>query len=176
MNMAASSSPVTASCRCGQVAFAIRGAPIAHVACYCASCQAAGRGFAETFGAPPVVAGDGGSDLVLYRKDRVTQTLGAGRLGEHRLAPDSPTRRMVATCCQTPMMLDFTKGHWLSFYRGCLAGEIPALEMRVMTRDKPADVTLPGDVPNAAAYPGRLMWKLLSAWAAMGFRRPRASW
>lgn len=171
--MTESPSPMTASCRCGQVGFAISGAPIMRVACYCTSCRTAGREFEQAFGASPVVGDDGGTDMVLYRKDRVVQTVGADRLREHRLKPDSPTRRMVATCCNTPMMLDFTKGHWLNFYRGCLPGQIPALEMRVMTADKPAGVTLPGDVPNYAGRPGKFMWKLLSAWAAMGFRKTR---
>ncbi|HUO13074.1 MAG TPA: hypothetical protein VMU37_10010 [Caulobacteraceae bacterium] len=174
--MAESSNPMTASCRCGQVGFAIRGAPIMHVACYCASCRTAGREFEATLGSPPVVADDGGTDYALFRKDRVVQSAGAGQLREHRLQPDSPTRRMVATCCNTAMLLEFTGGHWLTFYRGCLAGEIPALEMRVMTQDKPADVTLADDLPNYAARPSRLMWKLLSSWAAMGFRRPKVAW
>ncbi|HEY4066635.1 MAG TPA: DUF6151 family protein [Burkholderiaceae bacterium] len=174
--MANSSHPMTATCRCGQAGFAISGAPIMHVACYCTSCRTAGQAFERTLGAPPVVAGDGGTDYVLCRKDRVSLTSGAGRLSEHRLTPESPTRRMIATCCNTPMLLEFTKGHWVTFYRSRLPEHIPALEMRVMTADKPADVTLPDDVPNHAARPGTFMWKLLSSWAAMGFRRPRVSW
>ncbi len=174
--MAKTSDPITASCRCGQVRFAISGAPIGHVACYCNSCRTAGRGFEQTLGSPPVVAEDGGTDMVLYRKDRVFQTAGAGQLSEHRLKPESPTRRMVATCCNTPMLLDFTKGHWLSIYRGGLPETVPALEMRIMTAERPAEVTLPDDVPNYAGFSGAFMWKLLSAWAAMGFRRPKVSW
>lgn len=147
-----------------------------HVACYCTSCRTAGQEFERTLGSPPVIGDDGGADLVLYRKDRVTQIAGAGRLSEHRLKPDSPTRRMIATCCSTPMLLEFTKGHWLTFYRGRLPEDIPALEMRVMTQDKPAAVTLPSDLPNYAAHSGKFMWKLLSSWAAMGFRRPQVTW
>jgi hypothetical protein len=176
MSMARSANPMTASCRCGQTRFTITGAPIMHVACYCASCRTAGREFEQTLGSPAVVAEDGGTDLVLYRKDRVVQAAGAGPLSEHRLKPDSPTRRMVAACCNTPMLLEFTKGHWLSLYRGRLPVEIPALEMRVMTQDRPADATLSNDVPNYPAYPGKFMWKLLSAWAAMGLRRPKVAW
>ncbi len=164
---------LTASCRCGQVAFAVDGRPIAHTACYCASCRTAGRAFEQAPGATPVVADDGGTDLVLYRKDRVVLVGGADLLTEHRLKPDSPTRRMLATCCNTPMFLDFTKGHWLSLYRGRLPGNVPPLEMRVMTADRPAGVTLPDDVPNHAGHSGKFMWKLVSAWAAMGFRRPK---
>jgi hypothetical protein len=114
--------------------------------------------------------------MVLYRKDRIGLICGSDCLRQHRLTPDSATRRMVATCCGTPMVLDFTKGHWLSFYRGRLPEDIPALDMRVMTEDKPAAVTLPDDVPVHAARSPWLMWKLLTAWGAMGLRRPRMPW
>ena len=174
--MARSAKPMDASCHCGQVVFRISGAPIMHAACYCTSCRTAGRAFDQEASSPPVVADDGGTDLVLYRKDRVVQTSGAGLLEEHWLTPESPTRRLVATCCHSPMMLDFTKGHWLSLYRGRLSGEVPALDMRVMTQDKPAGVTLPDDAPAYATHSAGSIWKLLSAGAAMGFRRPQLAW
>ena len=174
--MADNFNPITASCCCGQVRFAITGTPIMHVACYCTSCRTAGHDFERTLGSPPIVADDGGTDLVLYRKDRVVQTAGAHRLSEHRLKPNSPTRRMVATCCNTPMLLDFTKGHWVTFYRRGLPEKIPALEMRVMTADNPAALTLPNDVPNYEGRPAKFMWKLLTSWAATGFRRPQMTW
>jgi hypothetical protein len=174
--MAKTSTPMTASCRCGQVGFAIRGAPIMHVACYCTSCRTAGHGFEHALGAPPIVADDGGTDLVLYRKDRVTLTVGVDRLSHHRLKPGSPTRRGVAICCNTPMLAEFTPGHWLSFYRSALPKDLVPLEMRVMIEDKVADVPLPQGVPAYATRPGRFMGKLIAAWAAMGFRRPQVAW
>jgi hypothetical protein len=57
------------------------------------------------------------TEYVLYRKDRVRLVMGAGHLEEHRLKPESPTRRVRATFCQAAMFLDLTKGHWLSLYR-----------------------------------------------------------
>ena len=174
--MTRTSKSITASCRCGQMKFNLSGPPIVRIACYCTSCQTAGHAFVREFGPPSIVADDGGSDLVLYRKDRVTQISGSGLLREHRLAPESSTRRMIATCCGTPMAMDFTKGHWLSFYRAGLPEEGPAHEMRVMTQDKPAAVTLPNDVPLHATRSGSLMWKLVLAWGAMGFRRPKLPW
>jgi len=167
--------PLLAACRCGQVAFAVSGRPIVHTACYCTSCRTAGRAFEQAPGATPVVADDGGTDLVLYRKDRVALVKGGDRLSEHRLTPGSPTRRMLANCCNTPMFLEFTKGHWLSFYRGRFPGNMPPLEMRVMTADRPAGAPLPGDVPNYATHSGKFMWRLVAAWAAMGFRRPKVT-
>jgi hypothetical protein len=49
----------------------------------------------------------------------------------------------------------------------------PSLEMRVMTRDRREGVVLGDDVPNFASHSGKFMWKLLTAWIAMGFRVPK---
>jgi hypothetical protein len=174
--MSKSSKSITASCSCGKVQFNLMGAPIMRVACYCTSCRTAGLSFAEAFGSPSVVADDGGTDVVLYRKDRVVLISGGDHLDERRLTPASPTRRMVAACCGTPMVMEFTKGHWLNFYSDRLPEAIPALDMRVMTEDKLAGAALPHDVPVYATRPAGFMWKLVSAWMAMGFRRPKLAW
>lgn len=151
----------------------VLGKPILHAICYCESCRTAGLAFAQEPSAPSVVGSDGGTDFLLYRKDRVGRFTGGDLLREHRLRPASPTRRIVATCCNTPMFLEFTKGHWLSFYTGRLSGKIPPLEMRVMTKDRPGNSALPDDVPTYATQSAGFMMKLLAAWAAMGFRRPK---
>ena len=164
---------LTASCRCGAVVLEVTGAPIVHTACYCASCQEAGRQIEQRPDAPPILDADGGTDFIIYRKDRVRCLQGGERLQTHRLKPDSPTRRMVATCCNSAMFLDFTKGHWLTLYRARMPGTVPPLEMRVMTADRREGVVLPQDAPNYPAYTGKFMWKLLAAWAAMGFRSPK---
>jgi hypothetical protein len=166
----------TASCRCGRVSAPVAGTPILHATCYCDSCRTAGLAFAQAPGAPPVVDDDGGTDLLLYRKDRIGRFTGGDLLREHRLTPTSPTRRVIATCCDTPMFLDFTKGHWLSFYASRLSGKIPPLDMRVMTADRPDGAPLPDDVPNLATHSARFMIRLLAAWVAMGFRRPKVAW
>jgi hypothetical protein len=163
----------TASCRCGAVVLELTGAPIAHAACYCHSCQEAGRRIGALPDAPAVVGADGGTDLILWRKDQARCVKGADRLEGMRLKPTSPTRRMVATCCHSAMFLDFSKGHWASLYRGRLPGDVPPLDARVMTAEKPDGVVLPDDVPNAKGMAGRMFWKLLKAWAAMGFRIPK---
>ena len=79
----------------------MEGAPIVHTACYCASCQEAGRRIEQLPDAPPVLDADGGTDCVLYRKDRVRCVQGGERLEVHRLKPESPTRRMVAVGCNS---------------------------------------------------------------------------
>jgi len=165
----------TAACRCGQVRFETVGAPITTAICHCTSCQEAGRRIAELPGAPPTLDANGGTPFVLQRKDRARCTQGGERLEEHRLKPDAPTRRVIATCCNSAMFLEFAKGHWLSMYRDRFGDEAPPIEMRVMTRDRREGVVLPDDMPNYATHSGRFMWRLLVAWAAMGFRVPAAS-
>jgi hypothetical protein len=44
--------------------------------------------------------------------------------------------------------------------------------MRVMTGERQGGAVLGQDVPNYPGRPAGLMWKLIAAWAAMGFRRP----
>ena len=70
------------------------------------------------------------------------------------------------------MFADFTKGHWLSVYRGRLPDDMPPATMRLMTAERPAGVTLPDDMANWPRPPRKFMLKLLRAWVAMGFRRP----
>jgi hypothetical protein len=163
---------ISAACRCGKVQLEIAGAPILRGICYCTSCQEAGRRYQATPGAEPVMGADGGTDYVLYRKDRVRCVTGGNLLAQRRLKPETPTRRMVASCCNTAMFLDFTKGHWLSVYRGRLPADMPPATERMMTAERPAGVVLPNDMPNAPGFSGRSMLKLLRAWIAMGFRRP----
>ena len=163
----------TASCACGQVKLALTGKPIVTAVCYCDDCQEAGRQFALHPGAPAALDSDGGTPLVLFRKDRVRCLSGADLLHEHRLKPESPTRRFTAACCQSPLFLEYTKGHWLSLYRSSLApADQPAIDMRVMTKERRTGVTLPRDVPDYSAHSGKFIVRLMTAWAAMRFRTP----
>jgi hypothetical protein len=163
----------TAACQCGAVTLEMVGEPIVAATCYCQSCQTAGHGFEAMSGAPEVVGADGGTPYVLMRKDRLQWLSGPDQLEEHRLTPDSPTRRFVARCCNSPVALEFTKGHWLSVYSARIPeGERPPAEMRTIVGDRPAGVELPDDIPNYRAPTGKFMWRLLKAWAAMGFRAP----
>lgn len=166
---------LSAICQCGKVKLEAIGAPILTGVCYCTSCQQAGHQIEQLLFAPPVLGADGGTSFVLYRKDRVHCVMGQEYLEERRLRPESPTRRVVSTCCNSAMFLDFTKGHWLSVYRDRISEGAPPLEMRMMTKERPAGVTLANDVPVYAGPPGKFILKLLGAWVAMGFRRPVVS-
>jgi hypothetical protein len=125
-------------------------------------------------GAPRIVGPTGTTHLVLYRKDRIHFTKGTELLKEYRLAPESRTRRIIASCCNTPIGLDFTKGHWLSFY-SCLwsAHTLPPVQMRTMTRDALEGTILSDGVPNHRRYAFSFFAKLMSAWVAMGFKMPK---
>jgi hypothetical protein len=163
---------LSATCQCGKVKFEAVGLPILTASCYCTSCQEAGRQFEQLASAPPVLDPDGGTGVILYRKDRVQCVMGQEYLEERRLKPDSPTRRLVATCCNSAMFLDFTKGHWLSMFRNRFPAGAPPLEMRVMTKERRVGVELADDLPNYSGHSGKFMLKLIAAWIAMDFRRP----
>ena len=163
---------LSASCSCGKVQFEAVGAAIVTAACYCASCQTAGHRFEQLSPSMPVLDRDGGTGFVLYRKDRVRCTKGEALLREYRLKPESTTRRVLATCCDSAMFLEISKGHWLSLYRNRFASGAPPVEVRTMTKDKRPDVEFVDDVPSPATHSAKFMWKLLAAWVAMGFRIP----
>jgi hypothetical protein len=120
-----------------------------------------------------VVERDGGTEYVLFRKDRVRLVTGLEHLEEHRLKPESPTRRVQGKCCQSAMFLDMTKGHWLSIYRARFLKDAPRIEMRVMTKERPAGDALAEDVANYATHSGKFMLRLLGARLAMGLRVPK---
>jgi hypothetical protein len=163
---------LSATCQCGKVKFEGIGPPILTASCYCTSCQEAGRQFEQLASAPRVLDADSGTAVILYRKDRVRCVMGQEYLEERRLKPQSPTRRVLATCCNSVMFLDFTKGHWLAMFRNRFPTGAPPLEMRVMTKERRVGVELADDLPNYPDRSGKFMVKLIAAWLAMGLRRP----
>jgi hypothetical protein len=161
----------TARCLCGSVELEAIGDPITSTVCYCQSCQEGSRQIEALPNGRPVRDFDGGTAYVLYRKDRVEYSKGSPLLRGYKLRDESSTNRVVATCCNSPMFLNFEKGHWLSIYRTGLRGDWPPLEMRVHTKFKPAGSDLPNDVPSYPAYSLKFMAKLFTAWIAMLLRR-----
>jgi hypothetical protein len=142
------------------------------VICNCTSCRTAGRELDSRSPVPPIVDAGGGTAVVLWRKDQVRCIQGGDRLQAHRLKADSPSRRMTAACCGTPMFGDFTKGFWVSVYRGRIE-DAPPPSMRVMMMGAPADVALDDGLPHYPRRPAKFLFKLLSTWASMGFRTPK---
>lgn len=161
-------------CTCGNAQLEVERAPIVSAECCCNSCREAGARLQTLPDAPPVLTANGATRFILYRKDRVHFHKGADLLKEFRLTPESKTRRVVATCCNTPVFLEFKGGHWLSLYGGLWSkGTLPPLQMRTMTADLPDASVLPEDVPNAKSQTIPFFIKLMGAWVAMGFRSPK---
>ena len=158
-------------CSCGSVELEASGTPIMVTACYCDDCQEGGRHIEALPNAQPVLDADGGTGDLMYRRDRVECTRGAELLREYRLKEESPTARVVATCCNSAMYLDFEKGHWLSVYRARFVGDVPPLEMRVQTKFVPENTIVADDVPCYPGYPLRFVVKLVAARISMLLRR-----
>lgn len=159
-------------CACGAVEAETLGMPITCASCYCGDCQEAGARLEALPEAKPVRDADGGTPLVLQRKDRFRIVRGAEKLEAYKLREASPTSRYVATCCNTPMYLGFDRAqHWVSIFRHRYGDEAPPLEMRLSTKAMP-DFAAPRDgVPNYANFPVSLPLRLIAARLAMFFGR-----
>lgn len=161
-------------CRCGAVEMEVEGIPVMSTECLCTSCRTAAEVLEALPGAPRLREATGGTRTEMFRKDRVRCVEGAGKLREFRLNDKTRTRRVVAVCCDTPIFLDFTDGHWVDLYgRLWSEGALPPLQMRTMTGDLDDPSVLPDDVPNLKRHSTGFFVRLLVAWAAMGFRRPK---
>ena len=162
-------SPIlTATCACDRVELAAFGRPIASSVCYCADCQKGGEQIEALPKAGAVRDPDGGTAYILYRKDRIECSRGAELLKSYKLRQTSATNRVVATCCNSAVFVNFDRGpHWVSAYRARFHGDLPPLQLRLCTRSKPEGVVLPGDVPSYRGFPPGLIVKLLASRVAM---------
>ncbi|EJL85106.1 hypothetical protein PMI16_03614 [Herbaspirillum sp. CF444] len=158
------------SCRCGSVALKARAAPIVSAICYCKDCQRGSREIAALPDAAAIQDPDGGTAYVAYRKDRVTLVKGAALLKSYKIEATSATNRMVATCCNSAMLMSFDDGrHWVSMYRARFPEDAAPVQMRICTRSRTATDPLPSDVPSSPSYPFRFIVKLIAARIAMMF-------
>ena len=160
-----------ASCACGTVRCEGVGAPIVSAVCYCSDCQEGARRIEALPGAPQVLDADGGASYLTYRDDRFRCVAGEEMLVPCRLGDRAPTRRMVASCCNTGMFLKFEPGFWISSYRLRYCGDLPPIEMRNQTRDRRAATALPQDAPSFSRYSMRLFAKLIRARLNMALGR-----
>lgn len=165
-------------CACGKVRLRLRGRPIMSVECHCDSCRKAALRLEALPSAPALMEANGGTREIMYRKDRVDSVAGADLLREFRLAPDAKTRRIVASCCNAPMFLEISGGHWLSLYaKRWRDAERPPIELRTMVGDRPPEAApLDGDVPNLRVHSLGFYARLFGAWIAMGFRAPELAY
>jgi hypothetical protein len=158
-------------CSCGKVELETTGKPILTSVCYCDDCQKASRELEQLRGAPRVLGPDGGTAYILYRRDRVVFVRGAELLRDHVVEGEAFTKRVYASCCRSPLYLDYQKGHWFSLYRDRFVGEVPPVQMRIQTQYKPAGAVLAQDAPAFKAFPPRFILKLLASRLAMAFGR-----
>lgn len=157
-----------ARCACGSVEYEASGAPILSVVCYCDDCQEGSRRIEALSNAPAVRDPDGGTAYVLYRKDRVRCAKGGGLVESHKLRQKTDTNRVVATCCNSAMVMTFDDSkHWVPVYRGHVQGAPPPLDMRICTKFAPESDKVPRDVPTYPGFSVKFIWKLLGARFAM---------
>ena len=165
-------SRTTARCSCGGVELEAIGAPIVSAVCYCDDCQEGSRLIEALPNARPVRDSDGGTAYLVYRKDRVKCSRGSQFLRGYKIRETSPTNRIVATCCNSAMLLNFDDGkHWVDIYRARLQGDIPAVQMRICTKFKAEGGDVPNDVPGYRSFPLKFLVKLLAARIAMLLHR-----
>jgi hypothetical protein len=151
---------------------AVRGAPIVSLVCYCDTCQEGSRRIEALPSAPSVREADGGTAYVSYRKDRVAFTRGRELLKEDALARNPGTKRVVASCCNSAMMIRFDgPQHWIPIYRARFDANPPAIQLRICTGFRSEGTAIPGNVPSHRDYPPALMMTLLTSRLAMIFGR-----
>lgn len=159
---------MTASCACGSVELEAFGAPVACIVCYCDDCQQGSREIEALPGAGPVQDPDNGTAYVIYRKDRVKCPKGSSLLKRYKIREKSATNRVVATCCNSAMYIDYDDGkHWVDVYRSRFGGHVPPLQMRIYTKFKSGNDAMPSDVPTYPALSLKFIAKLMAARAAM---------
>ena len=162
------SSIMTATCSCGGVELKALGRPIVSATCYCKDCQKGADQIEALPSASTVRDPDGGTAYILYRKDRIECTKGAELMRSYKLRETSVTNRVVATCCNSAVFMNFDRGpHWVSVYRARFREEVPPLQLRICTRFKPDGVVLSDGVPSYRGYPPGFFLKLLASRVAM---------
>jgi len=163
---------MTATCACGCVELKASGKPIVSAACYCDDCQTGAAQIEALPNAASVRDPDGGTSYMLYRKDRFECSKGAELLKPHKLKDASPTNRVVATCCNSAMFVNFDRGpHWVSAYRARFHGDLPPVQARICTKFKPDGIVRSDDVPSYRNYPPSFIVKLLVSRIAMAFAK-----
>jgi hypothetical protein len=163
---------LSATCACGNVELKAFGQPLVSNVCYCDDCQKGADQIEALPNAGAVNDPDGGTSYILYRKDRFACSKGADLLKGYKLKETSATNRVVATCCNTAMFVNFDRGpHWISAYRARFRGPLPPLQARICTKFKPDAVVLPDDVPSYKSFPPSFIVTMLTSRLAMLFGR-----
>jgi hypothetical protein len=162
-----------AHCRCGAVEIGAWGDPIIVTACHCDDCRAAAQQIAASANLALAASDDGGSEFMVFRRDRIACTRGAENLQAMRLTAASKTRRMIAGCCKRPMYVAFNdKRPWVSAFRASFGADAPPVEMRTCTRFRRSDDKANDGLPSHPGYPPAMIVRILAAWPLVLFSRP----
>lgn len=162
------------TCACGKFHVEVTGDPFITAECHCNSCRSAAQRLSALPPSFPLTAASGGVPYILYRKDRVRFPDGTAGLAEFRLSDSAPTRRVLTTCCNSPVFTEFQGGHWLSLFAGLWPVEArPPMQIRTQTGNFPAGTTLDDSLPSGGMVTAGFYAKLLWAWIAMGFKVPK---
>jgi hypothetical protein len=164
---------VEIACACGHTVLEVVGEPILVSECLCDSCRAAASRFAALPRGRDILTPYGATPCAEVRKDRVRVVPGGEALRELRLRPDAATRRVVATCCDTPVFVELGGAHWVGLYLHLWpAAARPTPTLRTMVGDRADRSGLPDDLPNLNRHTPSFYLRLFAAWVAMGFRNP----
>lgn len=162
------------SCACGWFHLELSGAPFITAECHCKSCREGGWQLDALPVSRSVTAENGGTPYVLYRKDRVGFPDGTALLRGYRLSEKAPTRRVVTTCCNTPVFVEFNGAHWLSLYASLWDNQArPAMQIRTQTENAPPGTMLDSSLPAGGWTTAGFYAKLLAVWIAMGLKVPK---
>ncbi len=103
-----------------------------------------------------------------FRDDRFECVTGEELMVDYKLKENSPTRRVVASCCNSAMFLKYAPGFWVSTYRARFdKTDLPPLELRTFIRYRQSDIPLQNDIPRYRGIPTRLYINFFLARAAM---------
>ena len=156
-----------ASCACGKVEIEATGSPIVCSACHCSDCHEGSKKIESLPNAPSVLDEYGGTQYVLYRKDRIKH-LKALEFHKSLKATEESSSRVYASCCNSFLFLDLDNPmHWVPVYRGRFRNEAPQVQMRINAEFKKEGKTPPNDAPSFPGYPPRFIARLLRAKFAM---------
>lgn len=157
-----------ARCVCGKVELELSGPPLISPVCHCDDCQAGSAMLEALPGAPPILDAGRGTPYALYRKDRLRCTRGAELLQGYKLQPGSTTHRMVASCCNSAVLVQLPSVlHWTPVYRDRILPPAPPLEMRIQTRFIPAGIAVPADLRAVSGTPLTFVVRMVAARLAM---------
>ena len=103
-----------------------------------------------------------------YRKDRVTCTRGAALLTPYKVRATSVTNRVVASCCNSAMLLNFDDGkHWVDIYRERIRGAAPPAQMHLCTRFEASGLRRPTRRAPLSGLPLQICGEAVEARLAM---------